>query len=136
MAEPRRSRGKNARWSDEQVDGFIGNLLRAGVIVAAVVGAMGGVLYLAAHGMEPAAPRHFRGEPDELRSIRGILGGALSLRSTAVIQLALLLLIATPVARVACSLAAFVLQRDRAFVVITSVVLGLLLFGLTGGISG
>ena len=45
----------------------------------------------------------------------------------------LLLLIATPVARVALSLVAFVLQRDRLYVGITAFVLALLLASLVGG---
>jgi uncharacterized membrane protein len=48
----------------------------------------------------------------------------------------LVLLIATPVARVAMSLIAFILQRDRVYIVVTSIVLGLLIFSLTGGVSG
>ena len=48
------------------------------------------------------------------------------------IQLGLLLLIATPVARVAFSLVAFIRQRDRTYIVITTIVLGLLLYSLMG----
>jgi uncharacterized membrane protein len=48
-------------------------------------------------------------------------------------QLGLLLLIATPVARVAFSLAAFAVQRDRLYVVVTLVVLGVLTFSMAGG---
>ena len=133
MADDQRSRGANARWSDEQVDLYIGNLLRAGVTIAAVVGVLGGVLYLAQHGQQLADYREFRGEPAQLRSVRGIITSALALDSAAIVQLGILLLIATPVARVAFSLVAFVLQRDRVYVVITSIVLAVLLFSLTGG---
>jgi uncharacterized membrane protein len=49
------------------------------------------------------------------------------------IQLGLLLLIATPVARVAFSVVAFVLERDRMYVGITLLVLAVLLFSLLGG---
>ena len=55
---------------------------------------------------------------------------ALTLDARCVIQLGLLLLIATPVARVAFSVFAFAKQRDWTFVVITLIVLGLLLYGL------
>jgi uncharacterized membrane protein len=48
-------------------------------------------------------------------------------------QLGLLLLIATPVARVAFSVFAFALQRDRLYVVVTLAVLGVLAFSMTGG---
>ena len=136
MPEAHRPRGEDARWSDEQVNQLIGNLLRVGVIIAAIVAAIGGALYLAQHGQQVADYREFRGEPPELRSLRGILRSALALHSPAIVQLGLLLLIATPIARVAFSLVAFLIQRDRVYVVVTSIVLALLLFSLTGGTAG
>jgi uncharacterized membrane protein len=130
------SPNERARWTDHRVDQLLGNLLRIGVIVATIVAAMGGLLFLTNHGFEPASGRVFRGEPPELRSVAGILRGALALRAEAIIQLGLVLLIATPVARVAMSLVAFILQRDRVYIVVTTIVLGLLIFSLTGGIPG
>ena len=128
--------GPPARWTDEQVDQLLGNLLRLGVIVATIVAAIGGVLFLARHGLEPAKGRVFAGEPPELRSLGAIIRAAATLRPDAVVQLGLVLLIATPVARVAMSLVAFILQRDRVYVVVTSIVLALLIFSLSGGIHG
>ena len=52
------------------------------------------------------------------------------------IQLGLLLLIATPVARVAFSVFVFMNQRDRTYVAITLIVLTVLLVSLTGRLSG
>jgi uncharacterized membrane protein len=49
------------------------------------------------------------------------------------IQLGLLLLIATPVARVAFSVAVFAMQRDRLYVVVALIVLAVLMYSLTGG---
>ena len=37
-------------WSEQQVDEIVGNLLRAGVNLAAVVVAVGGILYVVRHG--------------------------------------------------------------------------------------
>jgi uncharacterized membrane protein len=74
----------------------------------------------------------FRGQPPELTSVAGVVRGVRALDPRAVIQLGLLLLIATPVARVAFSLVAFLRQRDRTYVVITSIVLLLLLYSLLG----
>jgi uncharacterized membrane protein len=91
------------------------------------------VLYLAKHALAPTNFREFRSEPADLRSVRGIFSGAAALHSLSVIQLGLVLLIATPIARVACALVAFALQRDRVYVVVTTIVLALLLFSLSGG---
>ena len=122
-----------ARWTDEQVEQAVGNLLRIGVLTAATVAAAGGIAYLARHGTAPVDYRAFQGAPQDLRSIRGIVVSAFSLRSLGVIQLGILLLIATPIARVALSLIGFSRQGDRKYVVITALVLGILLFGLLGG---
>jgi uncharacterized membrane protein YfcA len=56
--------------------------------------------------------------------------GLLVLRPQAVITLGLLLLIATPVVRVAVSIVAFAAEHDRRFVVVTTVVLLILLFSI------
>jgi uncharacterized membrane protein len=121
------------RWTDEQVERAVGHLLRIGVLIAAAVAAAGGVAYLAHHGSAPVDYRAFKGEPQDLRTVQGVIGSALSLHSLGVIQLGLLLLVATPVARVALSLVAFMRQRDRRYVLITAIVLAILLFSLAGG---
>ncbi len=120
-------------WSDERVEGIVGNLLRVGVIAAAIVVLSGGIIYLIRHGGKLPDYSIFRGEPAEFRSLGGIIKAVFSLRSRGLIQLGLLLLIATPVARVAFSVFAFALQRDRIYIVITLIVLGVLLYSLAGG---
>jgi uncharacterized membrane protein len=125
--------GRGRAWTDEQVEKIIGNLLRTGVILAAGVVLAGGVAYLSRHGADSPDYRVFRGEPADLRSISGIVRDALSLKSRGVIQLGLLLLIATPVTRVAFSAFAFVRQRDRTYVVVTVIVLSLLIASLVSG---
>jgi uncharacterized membrane protein len=125
-----------ARWTDDEVDQLLGNLLRIGVTLATVVAVVGGVLFLSQHWADPAGGRVFGGEPPELRSLGGILHGVIAFRAAAIIQLGLVLLIATPVARVAMSLVAFIVQRDRIYIVVTTIVLALLIFSLTGGIPG
>jgi uncharacterized membrane protein len=130
-------RHTEGRWSDEHVEQLVGNLLRAGVIVAAIVTALGGVALLARHGGARADYRLFVGEPAALRSVAGAVGSALRLEPRGIVQLGLVLLIATPVARVLLSLVAFVLQRDRLYVAVTAVVLSILLFSLLfGGHAG
>lgn len=120
-------------WSDRRVEQIIGRLLQYGVLLAAAVVAVGGVALLARHGGAPADFRTFRGESSTLRSLTAILHGALRLESPAVVQLGLVVLLATPVARVALTLWAFVLQRDRLYIAMTALVLALLLFSLFGG---
>jgi len=123
---------RTGRWSDEHVELFIGNLLRWGVILAAAVTAIGGIIFLSLHGGSIADYRVFHGQPEALTSVAAVGRSAYQLNPTAIIQLGLLLLIATPIARVALSLLAFAKQHDRIYIVVTAVVLGLLLYSLTG----
>lgn len=120
-------------WSDFRIEQTVGNLLRFGVILAAVVVAAGALMFLIHHGGEPPQYKIFRGEPSDLRHVGGIVTDAFSGHSRGLIQLGLLLLIATPVARVIFSIFGFALERDRAYVLITLIVLGVLGFSLAGG---
>jgi uncharacterized membrane protein len=121
------------RWSDEKIERLMAALLRAGVVTAAVVVLIGGVLYVAREGAALPHYRTFHGEPSELRHVPGILADARARRALGIIQLGLLVLIATPVARVAFALVAFALQRDRTYVIVTLVVLSILAYGLVTG---
>ena len=117
-------------WSDRDVQRFIGRTLQLGVLLAAAVVLIGAIAVLVQHGDAPADYRVFLPGPESLRSVTGILRAALALDSRAMVQLGLLLLIATPVARVILTLVAFVVQRDRVYVVATAIVLALLIYGL------
>jgi uncharacterized membrane protein len=122
----------NAQFNDQRIETLIGTLLRTGVILAASVVLLGAILYLVRHGHEVPHYAAFHGEPERLKSVSGIIHGAFSLSGSAVIELGLLLLIATPVARVAFSAVAFAIERDYMYVVITLIVLGILLYSLLG----
>lgn len=121
------------RMSEHELEQVIGRLLQYGVLLAAAVTLLGGLMLLVHHGSAPASYSVFQGEPAQLRSLTAIVSGAFSGEATAIVQLGLLLLIATPVARVAFTLVAFALQRDRLYVLVTTIVLALLLYGLLFG---
>jgi uncharacterized membrane protein len=111
---------------------IIGDLLRAGVLLSALIVACGALIYLIRHGHSPADYRVFHGEPTDLKNVRGILRSAFKLRGRGIIQLGLLVLIATPVARVAVSVWGFAAERDRMYVAFTLIVLAILLCSLAG----
>jgi len=122
-----------ARWSDDSVELLVSRLLRAGVVAAAALVLVGGILYLRRHALEPPLGAVFRGEPDDLTRVGGILRASGELSGRGLIMGGLLLLVATPIARVGLSLVAFVHQRDRLYAAITAFVLLLLLASLAGG---
>ena len=119
------------RVNDKSVEIFLGKMLRWGVLLAALVVFAGGVWFLVESRNAAQNYRTFRGEPTELRSLPDIVHQAMALRPLGVIQFGLLLLIATPVARVLFSVLGFALERDWMYVVITLLVLALLIYTLT-----
>jgi uncharacterized membrane protein len=118
--------------NDKQMDELMGLLLRSGVILAASVVFVGGGVYLTRHAFPVIDYRIFQSEPRSLRTISGIFNEAIAFHGRGLIQLGLLILIATPIARVTFSVFAFFYQRDWKYVVFTLIVLGLLLYSLLG----
>ncbi len=122
-----------SRWTNQQLEQWISRLLLAGVVISASVILLGGARSTyRAHAGELADHHDFHAQPESLRSIPEIVAGAVQLQGPDVIQFGLLLLIFTPVARVALTVVAFAVQRDFAYVGITATVLAILLFSLFG----
>lgn len=117
---------------DPRLQQAVGTLLRVGVLLAAAVVLTGGIAYLARHGAAVPDYHVFRGQPANLRSLTGIVRSAFALDERGIIQLGLLLLVATPIARVAIAGVAFAFERDRTYVLVALLVLALLLKSLLG----
>ena len=122
--------------TDQKIDEVMGLVLRTGVILAAVIVLMGGLVYLTRHPGTVRDYHVFQGEPPEYKSVSGIAHEAMELRGRGLIQLGLLVLIATPIARVVFSLLVFSWQRDWTYVMVTAIVLGLLVYSLLGAHGG
>jgi uncharacterized membrane protein len=118
--------------AEQKLDEIIGTLLRTGVLIAAFFVLTGGVLYLIRENGPVPNYHVFRSEPENLRNVPGIVHTALALRGRGLIQFGLLVLIATPILRVAFSVFAFLHERDWIYVAFTLIVLGLLLYSLLG----
>jgi uncharacterized membrane protein len=103
------------------------------VLTSAAVVLFGAVLYLFQHGSTEHDYSRFVGEPRTVREISDIVTDVWSLDGIAVMQFGVLLLVATPVARVVLCVFAFFAQRDRLFVAVTLLVLAVLLYSLIGG---
>jgi uncharacterized membrane protein len=121
-----------SEWNDQRIELLMGRLLRAGVLLSAAVVILGGMVYLVRHGHAVVSYRDFRGGSSPLRSVSGIFRGLARFSGSAIIQLGLLLLIATPVARVVFSAVAFLRERDYLYVALTLTVLAVLCYSLFG----
>jgi uncharacterized membrane protein len=118
--------------NDVQLETALAKVLILGVVTAAAVVLAGGLVYLFRHGTTTPDYRSFKGGSSDLRGLRGIMAEVAGGRGRALIQLGLVLLIATPVARVALSLIAFARQRDILYSIFTLIVLVTLALSLAG----
>ena len=120
------------QWTDQRMEIIIAMMLRIGVLLAAAVVLGGGICYLVRYGHHPTDYHVFHGEPANLRSVTQTVRSSLALQCRGIIQFGLLLLILTPIARVAFSVVAFELEKDRMYVVMTLIVLANLCYSMIG----
>lgn len=132
-AGPRALNGTRSKWTDLRVEGILGTLLQSGVIISGLVVLAGGILYMLLYGHDPVHYEDFVAERESLRSLRDVGRTAMHGDARAIIEYGLLLLIATPVARVIFSIVGFALEKDRLYVVLTLIVFLILIYSLFGG---
>ncbi|WP_293783801.1 DUF1634 domain-containing protein [uncultured Pedobacter sp.] len=121
---------------DRDVEKIVGKLLRFGVITASLVVLLGGILFLVQNGNESRPDYHiFKGEENDFITFDGIFKGLFTFRPMAIIQFGVLLLIITPILRIIFSLVAFLLEKDKLYVVITLIVLAIILGSTFGGLK-
>jgi len=123
-----------------KVELLISGLLRVGVVTSLLVVVLGTVLSFAHHpeylSSKSELGRLTRPGAAFPHSLFEVWDGVKHARGQAVVVAGLLLLIATPVMRVAVSVLAFVYEKDRVFVVITTIVLAFLLLSFVLGKAG
>jgi uncharacterized membrane protein len=119
-----------SHMTDARMEVAIGKMLRAGVTLAAAVVLVGGIVYLTQNFGPRPDYKDFHAVPEALRRPVEIAGGALHGDGRSIIQLGLLFLIATPVARVVLAAVSFLLERDRLYFVVSTVVLAVLVYSL------
>ena len=129
LREKPNSEGHAEHFNDRMMENIMGRLLQVGVLLASFVMLVGGALYLRAHYVSTPDYRVFKSEPQALRNVGGVVKGVAAGEPEAVIELAVLLLIATPVARVVFALIGFGIERDKLYIAVSAVVLTVLLFG-------
>ena len=126
----------NVILQERDVEKTVGKLLRTGVFTACVVVLIGGILLLAQYGTGVMPDyRVFKGEGSEFITFDGIIKGLFTFKAMAIIQFGVLLLIITPILRIVFSLFAFAIEKDRLYVVITMIVLGIILFSTFSGLK-
>lgn len=117
-----------ASEADLKMEMAISKMLRVGVSLAAAVVCIGGLLSLL-HGHGVAADySHFHGIPSPADKIAPVLDGIRHHDSRSIIHLGILLLIATPIMRVAFCVYSFTAQKDKIYILVSGIVLAVLLY--------
>jgi len=116
------------------LEDLVGVVLLVGVLISATVIVVGVTLLIPPGNDKQLLLSQLFSEHDVLiaglpRSFGMIVRGALKGQPVAVIDVGLLLLIFTPVMRVALSAVFFAVRRDRLYAIVSTVVLALLLLG-------
>ena len=133
MASPDGSDPQRESDRDHELELLIGMLLRVCVIATSVVVVAGAALYLPAALDDRVSYARFRGEPAAFRSVAGIVRDAITGDGRAIVEAGLLLLVVTPILRVALSALGFLRERDHLYVALTLAVLALLGYSLLAG---
>ena len=123
-------------FKDKDMQVIIGWILRAGVAISMTVVFIGGAMFLSRHGHSIADYHEFKKVPYFIHNTSGMIEGVIHLRGQAIIQLGILLLIATPIARVVFSAIGFILEKDHLYTLITLIVLLIILLSMYSGQAG
>lgn len=123
-------------WQDKDVEAALGNLLRWGVILSSVIVLIGGIIYLWRNGTSIPDYHSFHGLLLPFHSLTDVIKGIANGKGQAIIQLGVVLLIATPIARIAFSIVGFIKEKDRLYILIASIVLAIIITSLLLGIKG
>lgn len=118
--------------ADNRLEALIAGVLRTGVIISGSLVVAGAILFLVRHGAEHPAYQIFKPDVINFLDFRNLIEGVLAFRSVSIMELGILLLIATPVLRVLLSLFIFAWQKDLLYVLITAIVLVVLLVSFLG----
>jgi uncharacterized membrane protein len=119
-------------FKDKDMQQIIGWILRAGVIASMAIVFIGGILYVYRHGSSIADYHIFKPASYSIR----ILGNNNTISGQAIIELGIILLIATPIVRVAFSAIGFIIEKDHLYTAITLIVLLIIVCSMLSGYAG
>ena len=123
MASTNGVRRLTGKFRDADLEQIIGELLRYGVLASSLVVLAGGIVYLVRHGGQYPQYHAFRGEPDKMRKPVLMWEAVLRGEGRPLIQLGLLILIATPIARILFSVFGYLMEKDYLYAALTVIVL-------------
>lgn len=120
-------------FQDKDLQTFIGNLLRIGVLTAMTIVVAGLMLYIFQYGKEAVHYSTFK--PESAFSFPDFFARLLQGNSAAIMELGVIVLILIPIARVFFTMIGFWLEKDRMYTVIAFIVLCIIAYSLLFGVA-
>jgi uncharacterized membrane protein len=124
---------RSRSFDDQRMEAIMGRLLQFGVLLAATIVLAGGAMYAIEHAGGRSDYRTFRPHPLNVLHLGELFQGIATAKGSAVIQLGILLLVATPICRVIFAVFEFAWERDRLYIAVSLIVLAVLLYGMLRG---
>ncbi|HET8573069.1 MAG TPA: DUF1634 domain-containing protein [Edaphocola sp.] len=121
-------------FNDKDLQLFLGNLLRYGVLTALSVVLIGLFLFIFQQGSQPV---HYATFVQEGFNFDSFFSGLRHGDSLSIMALGVLLLILTPVMRVISAIIGFLWEKDKLYALISSIVLLIIIFStILGATAG
>jgi len=122
--------------ADLDMEQIIGIQLRYGVVIASLIVLIGGLVYLHQTGSSAVPHYHsFIGTKAGFTTIDEIFKGVYAINAKGIIELGVIVLIATPIFRIAFSLVGFIIEKDKLYIGITLIVLTVMMLSIFGGLK-
>ncbi|MBP1221670.1 putative membrane protein [Flavobacterium sp. 1355] len=124
------------KFGEKDFQKIVGNLLRYGVWISLSVAFIGGIVYLLHHGNDIENYSVFKeNDRNIFEVIAAVYNGVIKGGGESIIFFGIVLLFLTPVFRVLLSLFSFLLEKDYLYVVITTIVIGIIIMSISFGFS-
>lgn len=124
------------KFGEKDFQKIVGNLLRYGVWISLSVAFIGGIVYLLHHGNDIENYSVFKeNDRNIFEVIAAVYNGVVQGQGESIIFFGIVLLFLTPVFRVLLSLFSFLLEKDYLYVIITTIVIGIIIMSISFGFS-
>ncbi len=126
----------STKFTDKDLQIIIGNVLRYGVWLALTVALIGGFILLLSSPEQTIDFQNFTIRDNNLFEVfNTIIAGVEQGNGEAIIFLGIIFLFLTPALRLVLSLISFFLEKDRLYIFITLIVIGIIVLSVSFGFS-
>lgn len=120
--------------TDKTIQRIIGDVLKYGVRTVLAISTIGGLIFLYNHANEQADYARFtENDRSIIEVVSDVFRGVINMEGRSIIFLAIIVLFCTPLIRLLLSLVSFIIEGDKLYVFITTLVLIIIAFSMYFG---